>query len=176
MSNAIHTVHILHWDDEPATVYSLPNSLYNFYASRRSSWLLSDPVFDEYIREFTLHPPDTNAFFIKYEIYDDSSAYAARLSMLCKDDQRRFHSSIIVILDITAEIQGMVVIPGIQLFHDAAQMGVPDANRFILSGFPSLLDGQDIPAICIHCKPAIPSEFVLKLTAAFPHELRLLRG
>lgn len=172
------TVQIIHFDDEPNSIFPIANSLFNRYTLLRQDWIIDPPKYNKWVEEFILRPQGQPPHRIQYIIEGDDRACRKLIS----DANVR---TAIVLLDLEWRNVNRTEAAGKQLYtearHKFASADQNDSSKrvFVCTAYPNYLEeinrGADVlidPEQVIW-KPFSPGRFAARLANLMPPLIRL---
>jgi hypothetical protein len=176
-SNSV-IVQLIHFDDEPNSIFPVANSLFNRYTAKRYEWSVGEPKYNKWVEEFCLKPPNELLHRIQYKICSNDIEC---MRLIEHADSK----TAIVLLDLEYRNGTRTEAAGKNLYIEAkrkmAIAGGSDAvsRIFVCTGYPNYLDdinnsAEDaIDTTQVIWKPFSPGRFAAKLAAIMPMAIRL---
>lgn len=174
---------ILHFDDEPETVETIAETLFDTFANRRSGWVSENlpdwrPMVDQegkFIGQelsFTISPGSSAALEITYKIIVESDPFVGEVE---KDP-----AASLVFLDLCRDTSDGVKPEGLN-FVQKVRGKVGAGRFFVLTGYPKayqeIYNGNFPPDVVntLLTKPIAPLDVVRRISDLLPKEFRPFR-
>lgn len=171
-------VQIIHFDDEPNSIFPIANSLFNRYTLLRQDWIIQPPKYRKWVEEFVLSPPGHHPYLIQYIIEGDDRECRRLIS------DANVQTSI-VLLDLEWRNVNRTEAAGKKLYSEArvkfASADQNDSSKrvFVCTAYPKHLEeisrDADVPIDPeqVIWKPFSPGRFAARLANLMPSLIRL---